>query len=41
MDVRTTYQKLIESSAAMKSEFSDLNDKLFICRMVGVLYFVC
>ena len=40
MDVRATYQKLLESSAAMISKFSDLNDKLFLCRMVGVLYFV-
>ncbi len=41
MDVRQTYQKLFESSAAMKAEFSDLNDKLFICRKVGFIYFVC
>ena len=38
MYARKSYQKLFDSAAAMKSEFSDLNDKLFSCRMVSVIY---
>ena len=38
VDVRKSYQKLFDSAAAMKSEFSDLNDKLFVCRMVSKCY---
>jgi hypothetical protein len=34
VDVREAYQKLFDSAAAMKSDYSVINEKLYLCRKV-------
>ena len=34
VDVRNSYQKLYDAAVGMKSEYSLLNEKLFLCRKV-------
>ena len=34
VDVRNSYQKLFDAAVGMKSEYSLLNEKLFLCRKV-------